>query len=112
METLKKSKRAHKFLIAGAVLTTASFFLTIIPCSIKEASASALGFCKLPNPLNNLDPAYLSYYYYGLYNNPISGILLQFLATTLLAYLAVYLFKKIRGKARNYKVIDLTRKRD
>jgi len=110
-ESKKKFKRHHKFLIAGAAITAASFLLTLVPCQIKGSKLSVPGFCKLPNPLVNLTTTdYFNYYYYGISNNPITGLLIQFIVGVLISYLVVYGFKKLNFKRKNYKIIDYTKK--
>lgn len=107
-ESKKKFKKHYSFLLAGAAITALSFFLTLVPCKIKSPKLSVFGICKLPNPFANLGTT--EYYYYNYTNNPITGLLIQFLIGVLLAYLAVYVFKKLRLKRKNYKIIDYTKK--
>jgi hypothetical protein len=82
--------------ITGAAIAALSFFISLVPCTGE-------GLCTLPNPFTNLNS--ISSEYYGLSNNPISGLVLQFLIPALILGIILMLFKK---KPR--KIVDFTRK--
>jgi len=106
----KKPKLHHKLIIAGAIITGISFLVTLVPCKIVEPTNTSFGLCKLPNPFTNLDLTSTSYYFYGLSNNPISGLVVQFIIATLLSLGVVFLIKKLNKKYRTHKILDLTKK--
>jgi hypothetical protein len=106
----KKYRSYHKLIIAGAIITGISFLVTLVPCKIVDPINTSLGLCKLPNPFTNLDLISTSYYFYGLSNNPISGLAIQFIIATLLSLGVVFLFKKLNKKYKNHKIINLTKK--
>jgi len=108
IEKKKPLKGYQKLLIAGGVVTGASFLLTLVPCKISDKTGSALGFCKLPNPLINLQTT--SHYYYNYTNNPLTGLVLQMAIATLLCYGLVYSVKKLNFKRKNHKILDFTKK--
>jgi hypothetical protein len=116
LEHPKKLKKHHKILIAGGIITLASFLITLVPCKIVETNSSTnlasstWGLCKLPDPLTNLNS--LTYYFYGIYNNPISGLAMQFVIATFISWLVAYLIKKLVKKRKTRKIIDLTKKED
>ncbi len=104
----KKMSKHKKIMIAGAAITCASFLLTIVPCKIQESNIASAAFCKLPNPLTNL--ATTSHYFYGLSNNPVSGMVLQFLASILVIYSSSLAIQKLKSKYKRSRVIDYTSK--
>lgn len=105
---VRRFKKYHAYLLAGSVLTLASFFLTIVPCQINETKYSVSGLCKLPSPFENLTTT--SHVYYGLNNNPIAGLIIQFLISLLVSYGFVYLLKKIKFQKKGHKIVDFTKK--
>jgi hypothetical protein len=107
-EPKKRFKKYHGYLIAGAAVTALSFLTTLVPCKVVEPKSSFIGVCKLPNPFANL--ATTGHYYYNYTNNPITGLILQFILAMLLSYGIAYLFKKLNFKRKNYKIIDYTKK--
>ncbi|MBS3078970.1 hypothetical protein J4218_02510 [Candidatus Pacearchaeota archaeon] len=107
-EPKKKFKAHHKYLIAGAIITAGSFLLTLVPCSILTSKSMIPGVCKLPNPFINLTTT--SHYYYGFSNNPITGLILQFIVSMLIVYGFIFLIKKLNLKRKNYKIVDLTKR--
>lgn len=107
-ETPKKFKKHYKYLITGAILSITSFLLTLVPCSIKDKKTSVYGLCKLPNPFVSLNTT--SHYYYNYSNNPITGLLIQFLIGAVLLFCIIYLFKKLKTKRKEHRIIDYTKK--
>jgi glycerol uptake facilitator-like aquaporin len=85
--------------ITGAVVALASFFIRLVPCSDK----GSWKLCALPSLL--VDMTETTSKYYGLTNNPITGLFLQFLIPLVLLFLIMLLLKKKRAK-----VLDLTRR--
>jgi hypothetical protein len=104
MKTKLKEKLPGKLLlngvIAGAIISALSFFVSIVPCS-KESGA---GLCTLPNPL--MDMTDLAKVYYGISNNPITGLLLQFTIPFILFVVIPLIIKKTEKKQ---KILDLTK---
>ena len=96
----KKTKRLVRITkigaITGAVITLLSFFVSLVPCT-------GDGLCRLPNPFTNLVST--SAQYYGLSDNPITGLALQFLVPALIIALILMVFKK-----KPKKVLDFTKK--
>jgi hypothetical protein len=107
-ESKKNFRKYHGYLIAGAAVTILSFLTTLVPCKVIEPKSTFVGVCKLPSPFNNL--ATTGHYYYNYTNNPITGLIIQFILAMLISYGLVYLFKKLNFKRKNYKIIDYTKK--
>jgi len=83
-----------------------SFFIKIVPCKIatnNDANPFNMGLCTLPNPLKDLTD--FSTKFYGISNNPLTGLVLQFLIP---AILFLIIFLSARKKAG--RVLDLTKK--
>ena len=92
-------KNVNKALLAGLVITILSFIFTLTPCK----KDTGLGVCKLPSPFSNLSNT--SDKYYGFTNNPLTGLMAQFLLPAILVFVILYNMKK-----RSYKVVDYTKK--
>lgn len=101
MTKSKIIKILNNGMILAVVVSTLSFFIKIVPCKFSSNNAMTFGLCKLPNPF--LDLEQLTTIYYGVSNNPMIGITLQFLITLFL-FSIIFLFLKKRNK----KVLDLT----
>jgi hypothetical protein len=107
-EIPKKFKKYHKYLIAGTILSITSFLLTLVPCSIKSQKNIVYGLCKLPNPFVSLETT--SHYYYNYTNNPVTGLIFQFLIGVMLLFCIIYVFKKFKIKKKEHRIIDYTKK--
>ncbi|MDP2926106.1 MAG: hypothetical protein Q8N99_07050 [Nanoarchaeota archaeon] len=94
-------KYLNKGAIAGVILVILSFFISLVPCKKQIGT----GLCTLPNPFLALTS--LTDIYYGISNNPLLALILQFLIPILLSLLLPFIFKKTEKKE---KVIDLTKK--
>ncbi|MEM0465103.1 MAG: hypothetical protein QXW97_00175 [Candidatus Pacearchaeota archaeon] len=86
------SKSLKLGLLAGLVITIFSFLIKLVPC-IKK---SGFNFCTLPSPFKNLES--LNEKYYGISNNPLSGLLLQFIIPSILVFFIIFsIGKKLRS---------------
>jgi|SRR3989344_3556334 len=94
----------NKGLIAGAIVSTLGFFIKSIPCRIITKDSSSLGICQLPSIFKDLS-ASLPNYYFGISNNPLTGLILQFL---LIFFIVTIFFLFFRKNAT--KILDLTNK--
>lgn len=90
-------------LICGAIVSALSFFFKIVPCRFSTLGAAGFGFCKLPSIFSDISD--LSNNYYGVSNNPLAGLVFQFIITLIILSIILFLFKK-----RNKKILDLTNK--
>ncbi len=82
--------------ITGGAVTALSFLINLVPCT-------GQGLCRLPNPFSNLVDTVSEYY--GLSNNPITGLALQFLVPAILVIAVLVLIKK-----KPNKIVDFTKK--
>jgi len=94
----------NKGLIAGAVVGALGFFIKSIPCKITTADSVSLGICTLPPLFENIsdNPPNI---YYGISNNPATGLVFQILVATIIITIALILFRR-----KAAKVLDLTNK--
>jgi hypothetical protein len=98
-EKSKLVKSSRNGIIAGLVITILSFFIAIIPC-IKTAG---IGVCSFGNPFANLTD--LSDKYYGFSNNPMTGLVFQFLIPFVIVFLITFNIKK-----KKERIVDYTKK--
>ena len=103
MDDSKKQAKIRKIvknsLIAGAVVTVASFVIKLMPCTTE----GNLNFCWMPSPFTKL--ANTTSIYYGLTNNPITGLILQFAIPA-----AAFGIIAVSIKKKKMRIVDLTRK--
>lgn len=92
-------KVINKGIILGLVVTILSFLISLVPC-IKEAG---FGVCRLPSPFSDL--TILTQKYYGISNNPLTGLILQFLIPFILVVLILS-----QSKKKSERIIDYTKK--
>lgn len=92
-------KTINKGIMIGVIIVALSFLISLVPC-IKEAG---FGVCKLPNPFGNI--LTLNDKYYGISNNPLTGLILQFLIPFVLVILIL-----LGSKKKGEKVVDFTKK--
>ena len=103
MKQQKLLKRANIGLIIGVIVVALSFLISLVPCK-KEAG---IGVCKLPNPFSDL-PGTLNQKYYFISNNPLTGLILQFLIPLVIVLLITMNHgSKNKGKE---KFVDYTKK--
>lgn len=86
-------------ILAGLLIVILSFFISIVPC-IKTAG---VGVCSLGNPFINLTE--LNNKYYAISNNPMTGLIFQFLIPLFVVFVISY---KFRHKKEH--VVDYTKK--
>ncbi len=95
----------NKALIVGIVVSVVSFFFRITPCTkladAGNSSKAAIGLCDLPSPFESLPT--ITSKYYNISNNPITGLILQFLIPAAIFILIFLLVRRKTGK-----VLDLT----
>ena len=102
-EKINRSRLAKSLkwgVIAGLVITIISFLISIVAC-LKQAG---IGVCVLPSPFSNM--VSLDNIYYGISNNPLSGLLMQFLIPLILVFIIAFGSKK----KTNGKIVDYTKK--
>ncbi len=97
-KTLNK-KLVLKGLIIGLIVSALSFIVTLVPCT-KE---TGLGLCKLPSPISDLPET--AQRFYGISNNPITGLILQTFIPIIIVMVIPLILKK-----KPQKIIDFTRK--
>jgi len=91
------------FSIFGAVIVSAvSFFIKIVPCTKTIDTTSSFSLCALPSIFQDLSETTAKYY--TLSNNPLTGIVFQFVLAFLIIYILLSLSKK-----KSKKVVDLTK---
>lgn len=88
------------------IVSTLSFFIKLTPCMIKTTDATTLGLCKLPSIFSDL-PTQLTNQYYFISNNPLTGLVFQFLITLIALTILLLFFKKSPKK-----VLDLTKEKN
>ena len=98
-------KVLNKGLIAGVIVGAFGFFIKSVPCKITTIDSSSLGFCRFPSITQNL-PSNLPNVYYGVSNNPATGLILQVILITLFVAIFLTLFKR-----KAAKILDLTNKK-
>lgn len=101
MNSQKILKSANLGILIGLLVVTISFLISIVPCK-KEAG---IGVCQLPNPFSDLSS--LTDKYYFISNNPMAGLLLQFLISLIIVLLITLIGKKT---IKHERVVDYTRK--
>ena len=104
------AKLLNKGFIFALIVSALSFFVGIVPCSTTIGNFFSDGFCRLPNPFQDLPQTLPTNKFYLVSNNPLTGLVLQFLVSAIL-FLAVYFYIKRNsfGKKRA-KVVDFTKK--
>lgn len=100
METKKLLKSINIGIYIGLLVSILSFLISLVPCK-KEAG---IGVCKLPNPFSDLIT--LTDKYYLISNNPISGLMLQFIIPLLIVFIISFRLKKENKE----KLVDYTKK--
>jgi hypothetical protein len=101
MNQQKLLKSVNYGIYLGLLVAFLSFLISIVPCK-KEAG---IGVCSLPNPFSDLTS--LSDKYYFFFNNPMTGLLLQFLIPFIIVMIIVIVIKKPQKTER---VVDYTKK--
>ena len=99
MEAFKALKSVNYAILAGVLVSAASFFVTSIPCKSEK-----LSLCKLPNPLTG-KVIENSSSFYGMSSEPLTGLVVTFLVIFTLTLLICSLIKKQKNKT-----LDLTNK--
>jgi len=97
----------NKGAIAGIVVVALSFVLPIVPCTTSPVIAEptySLTLCNLPNPFGGQIEG-VSKKYYGLFLDPLAGVIIQFIIVALIVIIIFRLIKKKSGK-----VLDLSKK--
>jgi len=102
MNQQKLLKRANLGMIIGILVATLSFLISLVPCK-KEAG---IGVCTLPNPFSDL-PA-LTQKYYFISNNPMAGLILQFLIPLIIVIVITVWFGSKNNKKE--RLVDYTKK--
>jgi len=102
MNQRKLLKSANIGIIIGILVATLSFLISLVPCK-KEAG---IGVCKLPNPFSDL--SILNQKYYFISNNPMTGLLLNFLIPLVLVLIITIGFGSKNQKRE--KFVDYTKK--
>jgi hypothetical protein len=101
MNSKRILKNVNLGILIGFLVVTLSFLISIVPCK-KEAG---IGVCQLPNPFSDL--TILSQKYYFISNNPLTGLLFQFLIPLVIVLLITLTRKKTIKQER---VVDYTKK--
>jgi len=104
MNQRKLLKSANIGLIIGILVATLSFLISLVPCK-KEAG---IGVCKLPNPFSDLSTN-LNQKYYLISNNPMTGLILQFLIPLVIVLIIAIAFGSSK-KQKKERFIDYTKK--
>jgi len=104
------AKILNKGFIFALIVSALSFFIGIVPCNTSFRDFFSNGFCKLPNPFQDLPPTLSTNKFYLISNNPLTGLVIQFLVSAIL-FLAIYFYIKRNsfGKKRS-KIVDFTKK--
>lgn len=102
MNQRKLLKSANIGIILGILVATLSFLISLVPCK-KEAG---IGVCKLPNPFSDLSS--LTQNYYFISNNPMTGLILQFLIPLVIVMLITIVLGS--NKQKREKFVDYTKK--
>ncbi len=104
------AKLLNKGFIFALIVSALSFFINIVPCNTTLGSFISNGFCKLPNPFQDLPSPLPENKFYLISTNPLTGLVMQFLFSAI-AFLAIYYYikRKSFGK-RKSKVVDFTKK--
>jgi hypothetical protein len=104
------AKLLNKGFIFALIVSTLSFFINIVPCNTTFGGFLTNGFCKLPNPFQDLPKILPESKFYLISTNPLTGLVMQFLFSAI-AFLVVYYYLKRKsfGK-RKPKVVDFTKK--
>jgi len=95
----------NKGLIAGVLVGALGFFIKSVPCRITPTSSISLSICKLPSIIEDL-PANSTNVYYGISNNPATGLVFQIIAVTAIVSLVLMILRK-----KAARVLDLTNKK-
>jgi cellobiose-specific phosphotransferase system component IIC len=101
-EKIKNSKLVKSLkngILAGLIIVILSFLISIVPC-IKTAG---FGVCSLGNPFNDLTD--LSNKFYGISNNPMTGLIFQFLIPLFVVFIISYNYRK-----KKEHIVDYTKK--
>ncbi len=97
----------NKSAIAGLVGSFLSFIFPLIPCMKSPVVAEpkfSPGLCTLPNPFK-IDLAGINQRFYGVFSEPLAGLVLQFIVIFAIFLIIFLLIRKRAGK-----VLDLTAK--
>ena len=101
----KLSKSLKISIITGAVVSALSLLIKLVPCKILTKANSSWGLCNVP--ITDLGQTDLNNLFFNITNNPIPGLLLQFIIFTIIVYLLMVF---IKVKPKKNRVLDLTRK--
>ncbi|MBR9705033.1 hypothetical protein GOV12_06490 [Candidatus Pacearchaeota archaeon] len=96
---IKIGKSLRNGIVAGLVITILSFIVAMVPC----IKGSSFGLCSLGNPFTNLLES--SNKFYGISNNPLTGLIFQFIIPFVVVFLA-----SIKLNKSTEKVVDYTKK--
>lgn len=102
MNQRKLLRSANIGIIIGILVATLSFLISLVPCK-KEAG---IGVCRLPNPFSDL--SILNQNYYFISNNPMTGLVLQFLIPLVIVMLIAIALGS--NKQKREKFVDYTKK--
>ena len=105
MNQRKLLRNANIGMIIGILVVTLSFLISLVPCK-KEAG---IGVCRLPNPFSDLSPT-LNQNYYFISNNPMTGLILQFLIPLAIVLIITIAFASGSTKQKREKFVDYTKK--
>ena len=97
-------KGANIGMIIGILVATLSFLISLVPCK-KEAG---IGVCQLPNPFSDLSA--LNQNYYFISNNPMTGLILQFLIPLIIVSIITIATVSGSNKQKREKFVDYTKK--
>jgi hypothetical protein len=103
MNQQKLLKSANIGIFIGLLVATLSFLFSLVPCK-KEAG---IGVCQLPNPFSDLQLP-LNQNYYFISNNPMTGLILQFLIPIIIVLLIT--IRSITKAPKKEKLVDYTKK--
>jgi len=102
MNQRKLLRNANIGIMIGLLVATLSFLISLVPCK-KEAG---IGVCQLPNPFSDLSA--LTQNYYFISNNPMTGLILQFLIPIVIVLIITIAFGS--NKQKREKFVDYTKK--
>jgi hypothetical protein len=103
MKQQKLLKSANIGMVIGILVVAVSFLISLVPCK-KEAG---IGVCRLPNPFSDLTVP-LTQKYYFISNNPLTGLILQFLIPLVIVLLIT--MNHGSKKQEKEKFVDYTKK--
>lgn len=79
-------------LLIAVVVSALSFLIKIVPCRFTTTEATGFGLCRLPSIFSNISE--LSHNYYGISNNPLTGLVFQFIIIFIIVSVVFYLFRR------------------